>query len=175
MLLTAGVDGARVWDAGSFEPVTGVLRHGAEVRTAALSPDGGRVLTAGGEEARVWDARTGRLLHTLQHGGRDARIFSAAWSPDGGRAVTGGGDGTARVWDAATGESLLRLGRVGWGFSRAESVDAVAYGPDGRTILTDGPSTGSGSVRLWDAATGKPLADPPARGPAGSARTGRGC
>jgi hypothetical protein len=41
--------------------------------------------------------------------GHRGTVFSAAFSPDGKRIVTGSGDGTARVWDAATGEQIQAL------------------------------------------------------------------
>ena len=37
-------------------------------------------------------------------------VRAVAFSPDGTRLATGSGDGTARVWDAATGRQLRPLG-----------------------------------------------------------------
>ena len=37
-------------------------------------------------------------------------VTSLAFTPDGARLVSGSGDGTARVWDAATGDCVAQLG-----------------------------------------------------------------
>jgi WD40 repeat protein len=82
-----------------------------------FSSDGRRVFTANGN-GYVWDAVTGKELAFLP-GVRDFPIQSGSFSPDGKRVVTltsGPLGGTsspvlARVWDAASGELLLTLGK----------------------------------------------------------------
>ena len=75
--------------------------------------------------------------------GHTADINSVAFSPDGRFVVTASGDGTARVWDAATGASLGELrGHSG-------SVNSASFSPDGKFIVTAGDDA---TVRLWDAA-----------------------
>ena len=61
------------------------------------------------------------------------------------RSLTGGQDKTARLWDAATGEP------IGQPMAHQGGVSAVAFSPDGKTVLT---GSGDGTARLWDAATG---------------------
>ena len=75
------------------------------VTSAALSPDGTRVVTASADNtARVWDARTGQPVGApLQHVGA---VSAAAFSADGTRVVTASDDNTARVWDARTGQPV---------------------------------------------------------------------
>ena len=67
-----------------------------EVRSAAFSPDGTRVVTASIDEtARVWDAATGKPLgEPMRHEGG---VDSAAFSPDGTRVVTAVGRDGAGV------------------------------------------------------------------------------
>ena len=78
-------------------------------------------------------------------GGHSGSISSAAWSPDGAHILTGSDDGTARVWDARTGETTLEL-------THQSSVTAVAWSPDSTHILT---GSDDGTARAWDATTGK--------------------
>ena len=58
--------------------------------------------------------------------------------------ATGSVDGSARVFDAATGAELARLDHDG-------DVYAVAFSPDGIRVAT---GSGDGSARVFDAATG---------------------
>jgi WD40 repeat protein len=80
-------------------------------------------------------------------------VEGAAFSADGKLVVTGGDDGTARVWDTATGQP------TGLVLEHPREVNSVAFSPEGRTILT---GSSDGIARLWDASTGR-LAGPPLR------------
>jgi WD40 repeat protein len=57
---------------------------------------------------RVVDARSGTVLANLT--GNKGPLLDAAFSPDGRRIVTASLDGTARLWDAASGVELVKLG-----------------------------------------------------------------
>ena len=52
-----------------------------------------------------------------------------AFSPDGKTVLTGSVDGTARLWDAATGQP------IGPPLPHQSGVWAVAFSPDGKTVL----------------------------------------
>jgi len=147
---------ARVWDAASGVQLAVLSGHGegfpsdddsGNVRSAAFSPDGRRIVTASNDKsARVWDAATGRQLAVL---GQDEPVRTAAYSPDGRRIVTASADQTARIWNADT-YKLLRVlsGHV-------DHVWSAAFSPDGRRIVT---ASFDQTVRVWDADTAKQLA-----------------
>jgi WD40 repeat protein len=80
-------------------------------------------------------------------------IPAVALSPDGRTHLTAGARGSgARLWDRASGK-LLREFRS----STPKATRAVAYSPDGRTIVTGSDDQ---TARLWDADTGQPLGEP---------------
>ena len=77
-------------------------------------------------------------------GGHSNWVTAVAWSPDGCHILTGSDDGTARIWDATTGDNTLTL-------THTDPVNAVAWSPDGCHILT---ASWDGTARIWDATTG---------------------
>jgi WD40 repeat protein len=123
-----------------------LVGHIDSVRSAALSPDGKRIVTASRDKtARIWDAGTGALLTTLRH--KDAVTF-AAFDPSEDRVVTASVDKIARIWDAATGTLLQALeGHDEW-------VNFAGFSPDGKRIAT---ASDDSTVRIWDAITGESL------------------
>jgi tRNA A-37 threonylcarbamoyl transferase component Bud32 len=80
--------------------------------------------------------------------GHAARLTAVAYSPDGTRLATASADGTARLWDARTGQELLALK------GHTKAVWSVAFSPDGMRLATASADT---TVRLWDARTGQEL------------------
>jgi len=87
-------------------------------------------------------------LHILRTIPAHKQAPGVAFSPDGTRLASMGVDGTAKVWDAATGQELLTLpGEPGdYGY-------VVAFSPDGKLLAT----ALSTKVIVWDAATSQKL------------------
>lgn len=177
----------RLWSADAATPLSG---HTADVNTVVFSPDGSRLASGSSDgTVRLWDPRTdqpigepigpevndfvfsadGRRLEvsaedgTVQlwdpaTGGRigapltttDAGGAGVMLSPDGLRFASASGR-LVKIWDAVTrtqvGDSLIHV----------EPVSGMRFSPDGGRLAT---YSGERTVRLWDAGTGRPIAEP---------------
>jgi WD40 repeat protein len=184
LVATASLDHViEVRDAADNHPLGPAVRgEGARGRALELSRDGKTLLSVAvrpgdnftdlaGREARLWDVATGRpiakpLAHRLP-------VLAAAFSPDGRLVLTGSGDlydprgpgnerGEARLWDVKTAEP------VGRPLPPTRPITAVGFSPDGATFFTlcganphvSERGAQEHQVRLWDAATRRPLGEP---------------
>jgi WD40 repeat protein len=164
---------ARLWDVETGKLLAVLNGHEHDVRAAAFSPDGGRLVTASEDETAVlWDAVSGQQLRVFE--GHAEPVRCVAFAPDGKSVLTGSDDGTARLWDAETGRTRLVFkghaevepcfvsnpGGSPWVVSYIRtghrSLTGVAFSPDGALLLTAGAD---GAVHLWEAGTGKAFAD----------------
>jgi WD40 repeat protein/serine/threonine protein kinase len=93
----------------------------------------------------AWHPYYGRLKTVLSH---KSPVIVAAFTPDSRTVISGSEDGTAQLWDAATGMS------IGPPLRHAKTVAAVAFSPDGNLALT---GSDDHTAQLWDATTGKPI------------------
>ena len=161
----SGDSTVRIWDPATGQQLA-KLSHGGKVAVVAFSPDGTRLATGRSDHrtARIWDPATGQQLAKLSHSGGATTgllanlfigggVWALAFSPDGTWLATGGMDGTARIWDPATGQQLAELSHSG---KIGKVVRAVAFSPDGTRLATT--SSGDSTVRIWDPATGQQLA-----------------
>src|SRR5260221_13832406 len=69
--------------------------------------------------------------------------------PDGKHIITTSYDGTARIWDIQTGQTILMYTDQGPGH-----VNRIAFSPDGKTVEASGDD---GTARVWDPQTGKDI------------------
>ncbi len=164
---TGGADAeVRLWDIGPPVVMRGhgpPLTNGVSPLTAVdFSPDGGRLLTAAEDlTARIWNARTGEevpdaagcaqqraeglsCLATAVAFGHLSLITDAEFGSNATTVLTAGVDGTAQIWDAATGANLARfVGHEG-------RLDGASFSPDGSRVVTAGSD---GTARIWDTAS----------------------
>ncbi|CAM5260760.1 nSTAND1 domain-containing NTPase [Streptomyces avidinii] len=81
--------------------------------------------------------------------GHSSDVYPVAFSPDGHTLASGSADGTAQLWDTATGKAGITFDHG------SVAVVSLAFSPDGSILAT---GSNEGPVRLWNVATGKPLA-----------------
>jgi WD40 repeat protein len=146
-ILTGGQDKvARLWDATTLQPIGSPLQHQGEVHQVAFSLDSKLILTVSGKVVRLWNAMpqvpVGR---PLEH---RSRVEEAVLGPDGTIGATRTKDGTARLWDAASGQPIGPEFR---------NVTALAFSPDGEKFAIASDKT----VRIMNLPTA--LGGEPAR------------
>ena len=72
------------------------------------------------------------------------------FSPNGETLASGDDNGTIRFWDVATGQLLKTID------TEADTIDAVVYSPDGKTLASTS-NNGDAGIGFWDVATGQLL------------------
>jgi WD40 repeat protein len=161
-VLTVGGNGAALWNpANPAEPELLFKPHGS-VTAAAFSPDG-RFVATGGTDRRVkiWNAATALAIAQLP-GEHPAAITCASYSPRDGRLLlTASAEGSARLWDVAARRVLHVLAHQEQA-AAAKAIRAAVFSPDGASALTAGDDA---MLRIWDTATGKPIASFQAESP----------
>ena len=79
-----------------------------DIRTVAFSPNGGLMAAAGRNgKIRVWNIGDGHVQHEIATDGR--RIRTLAFSPDSSRIAVAGDGKSVDIFDAATGEAIMKL------------------------------------------------------------------
>ena len=153
-VVTASTDGTvRVWDAFPRQLIRVMAEPGgAPLNDASVNSAGTELVTASSDgTARVWDIATGRQLSVFREGSQGGNfavagnaINSASFSPNGNDVVTASDDGTAKIWDAATGR-LLKT------FETGLPTYSAAFGPGGTYVMT---ATDDQEITIWNAQSG---------------------
>ena len=72
--------------------------------------------------------------------GHTNAVYAVAFSPDGKQLLTGSGDGTARLWDTTSEQTLHTFE------GHDDIVRVVTFSPDGKQVLT---GSNDRTARLW--------------------------
>jgi WD40 repeat protein len=155
-VVSGGIDGiARVNNPQNGDLIATLVGHAWQITDLDFSHDGTRLVTASGDRtARVWSPSTwsptsaasapASWSSQLTMVGHKAMLNSAQFNSDGTLIVTASYDGTARVWDAQTGECLVtHVGHEG-------PVNAARFSARGFLLATAGSD---GTARVWATGT----------------------
>jgi serine/threonine protein kinase/WD40 repeat protein len=94
-----------------------------------------------------WIPQLHPMRAALKH---NKQVTAAAFSPDGRTVLTVSKDGTARLWNATTGQL------IGEPMRHPGPVWAVCFSPDGKKVVTGGEK----GAYLWDAGTAQAIGEP---------------
>ena len=155
----ASADGAivNVWDAASGQKILTLHGLSGFGTSVAYSPDGKRLASSDGTTVKVWDATCEQdsiTFSTLELEVELGGHYCVAFSPDGKRLVSAGGDQTVKMWDATSGQEMLRLK------GHTSRLSSVAFSADGKRLasasrvfndFTNKPS----ELKVWDTTSGQ--------------------
>jgi WD40 repeat protein len=139
-LATADQKSARLWDVDKRSELRRLPRA-SPASVVCFAPDGKTLASAEDSVLRLWDVATGTERRAVA--GVISR--SLAFSP-GGKVLASAEGFDIVLRDANTGEVVRRLA------GHRETVDTIAFSPDGKTLVSGGHDH---AVRIWDLATGK--------------------
>jgi WD40 repeat protein len=131
----------RVWDLKRRSEMLQLRGHSSEIEAVASSLDGSRLASIAEDGTiKLWSAGLGReVLH------ESLWVWGLSVSPDGRRIVDAGELEEFTIWDAESGQRLVRMETA------VTLVISSAYSPDGQRVVT---ATSDGLGRVWDAMNG---------------------
>jgi WD40 repeat protein len=166
-IASGGNDGiVNIWDVETGNLLQKLQGHKRIVWSVKFSPDGAKVASSSFDfSIKLWNVADGKLVWDNKE--HKETVVDIAFSHDGKLLASTSDDKTIKIWDLAE-QKLTRTMKV------AEHVQAVAFSPDDKRLLTGGrdkPQIGEFlqvifgdskfnpgvSARLWDVETGNLL------------------
>jgi WD40 repeat protein len=124
------------------------LPHPHPVQALAFHPDGIALVTASGATLHVWEVATGRENQEETEGFKhEALIHVVAFSADGQWVISCSDDQTARIWQCANKQELLRI-------THTQAIRSVAISQSGNYIVT---GSDDGTAKIWQTLRGDQL------------------
>jgi WD40 repeat protein len=139
---------AHLYDADGGKEIRSFEGEADTTTLIAMSPDGAKVATAAKDgTVRVLGASDGKELNRLKHDAVAPEAFG--FSPDGKRLAVASGRSVV-LWDLASGKELHRM-------KGNNGLAALAFTPDGRTVIGASAFGTESSVVAWSVETGERL------------------
>jgi WD40 repeat protein len=126
-----------VWNANTAKRISEFTEPVQVGLTAFSADDVHLALGLNDGTIAIWDVRRRRAVHVLA--GHTSAIGTVFYNPDGKLLISTSFDGTARIWDTASGK-VLRI--------FPHSLGGGGFSPDGSLVAITDPQ---GVVRFWDA------------------------
>jgi WD40 repeat protein len=148
-IFTTASDGvATAWTPDSLSPVYGMPGAAIAIYSAAISPDGNRIIVSAlNGEARIFQGGKGTIVDSLF--GHSSTVERVRSNTAGNRIVSASWDYSSKIWDPYTGKCLqiLRTPHNG-------TVWDASFDPGGKRIIT---SSFDGSGKIYEVTTGLQL------------------
>jgi tetratricopeptide (TPR) repeat protein/WD40 repeat protein len=125
------------------------LQTGRRAGNLAFHPTERKIAVRHPGRITVFDVDAGNKLAEFGHPGGEWDALE--WYPDGKMLAAVGGDRCIYVWEASTGKLVHQLG------GHTEAGIRVAINPAGDLLASNSPWEWDGTLRLWDARTGREL------------------
>jgi WD40 repeat protein len=154
-IVTGGNDGTvRIWSADEGTSLGVYDGAAGNINFVVFGPSGRHLAVAKmTKDVELWDLETGELRYLRGH---EDLVSDIAFDRAGERLASASYDGTARIWDVASGRELQVLRGHTIGISRVE------FGAEhGAEVVT---ASDDETVRRWDPSTGELLATLPGTG-----------
>jgi eukaryotic-like serine/threonine-protein kinase len=156
LLATDAGNQIRIWQTDTWSPVRQLtLPESDEALVLKFSPDGARLACISHSdkvhEVIVWEVDQWTIAHRIR-GARFQSFWSAMdFSPDSKALAIGDADRRIQVVNLADGSADFNIPEA-----HSEGITALAWSPTG-SVIASGSGFSGGSIRLWDAASGRRL------------------
>jgi WD40 repeat protein len=153
-VVTGGRDGvARVWDVQQEKVTHSFKLPGANayITALAVAPSGEQIVigaSSGPGYLQLWDLKTGQARVLSDQQGHTAAVLHATFTRDGQQLLTSSRDGTAKLWNLASGRPEVTY------LGHSRMVWSAAFSPDESHLAT---ASEDGTVRLWNTKSGQEL------------------
>jgi WD40 repeat protein/serine/threonine protein kinase len=143
----------RLWETSTWEQVDQRLTLPSNVSVLKFSPDGRYLASLSYPNVvTVWEVDRWSIVRQIS-GVRlvGTHIGTLDFSPDGRALAIGDANHHLQVVDITTGNAVFDIPQA-----HSEGITSVAWSPDG-SVIASGSGYSGGAIRLWDAASGKPV------------------